>query len=162
MELNNDSSYTISNQIEHNAEEINEIPNEEVVNDGEDIDIQNISNEYGNLNFQEITKEQIIQSVKEKFPNSKIIPFNELVSTVISIFGVASIEYYKESAIMSKTCNKYLSETDLDLLMTTLLTSEGLSAALNIILNEQLSSRLKFEYELDTGEGYISIKKANN
>ena len=46
--------------------------------------------------------------VKEKFPNSKIIPFNELVSTVISIFGVASIEYYKESAIMSKTCNKYL------------------------------------------------------
>ena len=108
MEVENDSGYAISEEIEYNPEAINEEANVELANNVEHVDIQNITNEYGNLNFEEITKDQIIQSVKEKFPTSKIIPFNELVSTVISIFGVESIEYYKESAIMSKTCNKYL------------------------------------------------------
>ena len=68
MEVENESGYAMSEEIEYNAEAINEEANGGLANTGEDVDIQNITNEFGNLNFQEITKEQIIQSVKEKFP----------------------------------------------------------------------------------------------
>ena len=118
---------------------------------------RNIPNTFDSL--QTTIKKEDIQASISNYTSETHISFNDLLSCIIFNYGTTTKSDF--SCIYDIKHQKYIEESYLNLLLTTLLSEDGLHWAIAITTKDSFKDRIKFIYNTQLAEGLIVTSDYN-
>ena len=95
--------------------------------------------------------------LQEHFQGKNVIDLTTLIEGIVVLFGNTKDIKRDNPSIVITSSKMHISEDNLNIILNQLLTEDGTDMAL-AINNSESFNKLKWEYNIQEGQGYITIK----